>query len=98
MCARFVFVSMLDQLIAWIAQCLILIIQALPLKMVALIGRAGGGIAWWVDARHRKVMLANLAAAFPKMSRREVIGIARENMRRLGENYVSAVKTFLDDL
>jgi lauroyl/myristoyl acyltransferase len=84
---------MLDQLIAWIAQCLIVVIQALPLKMVALIGRAGGEIAWWVDARHRKVMLANLAAAFPKMSRREVLGIARENMRRLGENYVSAVKT-----
>ncbi len=84
---------MTDRWIAWLGHWIILLIQSLPLRLVARCGRVGGMIAWWFDARHRKVMLANLSACFPLKSPNEIRQIARENMRRLGENYASAVKT-----
>ena len=84
---------MLEKFTARLAHWMILLIQALPLKFVARLGRAGGVIAWFLDARHRKVMLENLTACFPQKSAREIRKIAHENMRRLGENYACAVKT-----
>ena len=39
---------------------LIKFLQALPLRVVARIGRAGGALAYWLDARHRRVALRNL--------------------------------------
>jgi KDO2-lipid IV(A) lauroyltransferase len=73
---------------------LIKLLQALPLRTVALIGRAGGGLAYWVDARHRRVALRNLEMCLgAEYSREQLRQIAKENFRRLGENYASAVKT-----
>jgi lauroyl/myristoyl acyltransferase len=43
-------------------------LQALPLRWVAWIGRGGGVLAYWVDARHRRVARQNLAASFPEWS------------------------------
>ena len=39
---------------------LIKVLQALPLRVVARIGRAGGALAYRLDARHRRVALRNL--------------------------------------
>src|SRR5688572_5694506 len=69
-------------------------LQALPLRVVARIGRAGGGLAYWLDARHRRVALRNLEMCLGTEYPKDALhGIARENFRRLGENYASAVKT-----
>ena len=68
-------------------------LQALPLRLVARIGRAGGALAYYLDARHRRVALANLALCFPEKSRAEVRALAKENFRHIGENYSTAVKT-----
>ena len=69
-------------------------IQMLPLRLVARLGRAGGGLAFHLDARHRRVVLQNLTLCFsPEKSAAEITAIARENFRRIGENYLSAVKT-----
>lgn len=69
-------------------------LQALPLPWVAWIGRQGGGLAFWLDARHRKVALRNLARCFgTEKSRAQIRALAREHFRRLGENYASAIKT-----
>lgn len=81
------------RLIVLILRGLVSLIQAMPLRMGARCGRAGGAVAWWVDRRHRRVALENLARAFPEMSDAERTDIARENFRRLGENYVCALKT-----
>ena len=73
---------------------LVKLLQALPLRVVARIGRAGGGLAYWIDARHRRVALRNLEMCLgAERSHDELKAIARENFRRLGENYASAVKT-----
>jgi lauroyl/myristoyl acyltransferase len=77
----------------WIARLVIALLQSLPLKMVALIGRFGGALAWIFDKRHRVVMLENLRKAFPEKPETEIRAIARENMFRIGENYAAAVKT-----
>jgi lauroyl/myristoyl acyltransferase len=89
---------MMEKFIARLARCLVLLVQALPLKFVARLGRAGGALAWWIDARHRRVMLENLAACFPEKSVAEIREIARENMLRIGENYASAVRTAAMDV
>ena len=54
----------MDTLIYWLGRALIALIQALPLTFVARLGRAAGGLAYWLDARHRRVALKNLAMCF----------------------------------
>jgi KDO2-lipid IV(A) lauroyltransferase len=60
---------------------------------VAALGRAGGGAAYWLDARHRRVAMLNLARCFPGRAPRQLRLLLREHFRRLGENYTAAVKT-----
>ena len=84
----------MDTLIYWFARTLVAVIQALPLTLVARLGRAGGGLAYWLDARHRRVAVQNLTLCFGhEKSPAEIRALARENFRRIGENFASAVKT-----
>ena len=76
------------------AWCLLKFFQALPLPWVALIGRIGGGLAYGIDARHRCVAIDNLTRCFgAEKSRAQIHALARENFKRLGENYCCAIKT-----
>lgn len=84
----------MDWLLYLPARGLILLLQALPLTWVARVGRAGGAIAYWCDARHRRVAQRNLTACFGgEKSPEEIRVIARENFRRIGETFACAVKT-----
>jgi len=83
----------MQPLVYWIGKCVVLFIQALPLALVARLGRMGGAIAHVVDARHRRVALDNMRLAFPEKSEAEIKSIASEHFRRLGENYACAIKT-----
>jgi len=70
------------------------LLQALPLRLVARLGRAAGALAFWLDGRHRRVALDNLTLCFgDEKSPAEIRAIAKEHFRRLGENYCSAIKT-----
>jgi KDO2-lipid IV(A) lauroyltransferase len=75
------------------ARAAIALVQGLPLPWVARLGRAAGGLAYWLDARHRRMARQNLAAGFPEKSAAEITALARENFRRLGENFACAIKT-----
>jgi KDO2-lipid IV(A) lauroyltransferase len=69
-------------------------LQALPLTWVARLGRAGGALAYWIDARHRRVATQNLALSLGQPATAPAIrDLARENFRRLGETYCCAIKT-----
>ncbi len=83
----------MDKLLYIAARSLVLTLQALPLRIVATIGRIGGGAFYFADARHRRVALRNIALSFPEKSALEVRGLARENFKRIGENFACAVKT-----
>ncbi len=84
----------MDTLIYWLARAVIAALQALPLRWVARIGRALGAVAHALDKRHRCVAIENLTRCFGKeMSRGDIQCIAKENFRRIGENFASAVKT-----
>jgi len=84
----------MDTLLYWPARALIALLQALPLALVARLGRTVGGLVYWLDARHRRVALSNLAMCFGnEKSPEEIRDLARENFRRIGENFASAVKT-----
>ncbi|HXR45986.1 MAG TPA: hypothetical protein VN784_00970 [Candidatus Limnocylindrales bacterium] len=84
----------MNTLIYWLGRALVALLQALPLTWVARLGRAGGLLAYWLDARHRRVALKNLTMCFgAQKSPAEIRALARENFRRIGENYASAVKT-----
>jgi KDO2-lipid IV(A) lauroyltransferase len=85
---------MMDALLYWPARGVIALLQALPLDCVARLGRAAGALAFWLDARHRRVALKNLAMCFGgEKSTAEIRATARENFRRNGENFASAIKT-----
>jgi KDO2-lipid IV(A) lauroyltransferase len=83
----------MDWLLYSVAKCLILAIQALPLDLVARLGRWGGGMVYWLDARHRRVARKNIARCFPEMSSDEVRSLVKENFRRIGESYACGIKT-----
>jgi lauroyl/myristoyl acyltransferase len=83
-----------NKLLFLLARGFIRLLQFLPLRLVARLGRAGGALAYWIDARHRKVALRNLALCFEReTSAEERRAIAKENFRRIGENFACAVKT-----
>lgn len=83
----------MDTILYIIARSLVALLQALPLRVVARIGRIGGSVFYLLDGRHRKVAIRNISLAFPEKSHAEVVAIARENFRRIGENFCCAVKT-----
>ena len=66
----------MDSLLYYLFRGLIAGLQALPLVWVARLGRAGGGVAYWVDRRHRRVALSNLRMCFgPEKSLTEIRGL-----------------------
>jgi KDO2-lipid IV(A) lauroyltransferase len=83
----------MDRLLYLVARSLIAGIQALPLRLVARLGRGGGLIAYHLDARHRRVARRNIARCFPEKSSAEVGALVKENLRRIGESYASGIKT-----
>lgn len=84
----------MNLLIYWFGRAFIAIVQALPLPLVARLGRASGGLAFFLTGRYRRVALANLTLCFGgEKSPAEIRALARENFRRIGENYASAIKT-----
>jgi KDO2-lipid IV(A) lauroyltransferase len=84
----------MDALLYYPARAVVALLQALPLRVVARLGRAGGALAYWLDARHRRVTLKNLTRCFGhEQSPAEITALAKENFRRIGENFASAVKT-----
>jgi KDO2-lipid IV(A) lauroyltransferase len=84
----------MDPLIYAIAAALVALIQSLPLPVAAKLGRGLGGLAFYLSARYRRVALHNLAMCFGgQKSPAEIRALARENFRRIGENYVCAIKT-----
>jgi Kdo2-lipid IVA lauroyltransferase/acyltransferase len=84
----------MDTVIYYLARGVVAFLQSLPLVAVARLGRALGALAYVLDARHRKVALDNLTLCFGReKSPAEIRAIAKENFRRIGENYCSAIKT-----
>ncbi len=84
----------MDMFLYLIVRPLVALLQSLPLATVARLGRAGGALAFWIDARHRKVALRNLTMCFGhEQSPAALRELAKENFRRVGENYACAIKT-----
>ena len=84
----------MNALIYGLGSALIALLQALPLTLVARLGRGLGALAFWLDSRHRRVALKNLTLCFGREKpAAEIRAIAKENFRRLGENYCCAIKT-----
>lgn len=83
----------MDTLLTCLARIVVALLQALPLRAVARVGRAFGTLAYVLDGRHRNVAQRNIAACFPEKSEAEVGALARENFKRIGESFACAVKT-----
>jgi KDO2-lipid IV(A) lauroyltransferase len=84
----------MDQLLYIVARALVALVQRIPLIWVARLGRAGGGLAYFLDARHRRVAHRNLTMCFGnEMSAEEIRNVAHENFRRIGESFACAIKT-----
>ena len=84
----------MDFLLYYLAKGLITALQLLPPGGVARIGRAGGAVAYWLDARHRRVARQNLTMCLGgEKTPAEIEALARENFKRIGECFASAAKT-----
>ncbi|HVV01534.1 MAG TPA: hypothetical protein VHH88_09245 [Verrucomicrobiae bacterium] len=84
----------MDDLLYLLGRAAVAFVQALPLTWVARLGRAGGELAFWLDARHRRVARRNLALCLgAEKSPDELRRLARENFRRIGESFACAIKT-----
>lgn len=84
----------MDTLLYGIMWIFLRIVQVTPLRVLAWMGRCGGELAFWLDGRHRRVAIGNLEACYGiEKSNPEIRALARENFRRLGENYICAAKT-----
>ena len=69
------------------------VLRCLPLVWVARLGRKLGGLAYHLDKRHRKRALANLHKVFgDEWEPSKIVSTAKENFRRLGENYACAIR------
>jgi KDO2-lipid IV(A) lauroyltransferase len=76
------------------ARSLLSAVQLLPLTWLARMGRLLGGLVYHLDARHRRVAVKNLAMCFGgEKSASEIRALARENFKRIGENFACAAKT-----
>jgi lauroyl/myristoyl acyltransferase len=92
--AKSVSVELMEALLYIIARGLIAFLQMLPLTWVARAGRGGGAVAYFLDGRHRRVALRNISMCFAsELSQTQIRELARENFRRIGENFACAVKT-----
>ena len=70
------------------------LLRLLPLRCIARLGRVGGALAYALDRRHRRVAVDNLTQCFgDSKTQEEIRALARENFKRIGENFAAAVKT-----
>lgn len=83
----------MNTLIYWAARAVVAVIQVLPLRPVARLGRGCGALAYLFGGRYRRLAIENIALCFPEKSGLEIQKIAAENFRRLGENYACAIRT-----
>ena len=84
----------MDHLLYYAVRGLISVLQSFPVTWVARLGRAGGGLAYRIDGRHRRVAIQNLEMCFGgEKTPEEIRALAHENFRRIGENFACAVKT-----
>ncbi|MBU6411649.1 MAG: hypothetical protein KGR98_14790 [Verrucomicrobia bacterium] len=84
----------MDTILYFAARGLVVLIQTLPLRLVARVGRLAGCAAFGLDGRHRRVALQNLSLCFSgEKSVPEIRALAMENFKRIGEAYCCAVKT-----
>ena len=94
MSGKFASTDPVNSIFYYLARFFIAVIQLMPLKLVALAGRVGGYLFYFLDVRHRRVAVNNLLASLGNShSKMEIISIARENFCRIGEVYFSALKT-----
>ena len=88
----------MDLLLYTVVRALLGLIRLISLPAAARAGGLGGLLFYYLDFRHRRVALENLRLAFgSEKSESERRAIARENFRRIGENFASAAKTALMD-
>ncbi len=84
----------MDSLLYLVARVLAAILQALPLPLVARLGRVSGALVYCLDTRHRRIARQNLTMCFgAEKSPAQIRALVRENFRRIGENFACSVKT-----
>ena len=84
----------LNAMLFFFARAVAGLLQALPLRWVARLGRGIGELVFWLDGRHRRMAIGNLTRCFaPEKSAAEIRALAHENFRRIGENYCCGIKT-----
>ena len=81
-----------DALLVTVARVAVFFLCILSVRSAARLGRLGGGLAYHLDGRHRRVAIRNLTLTFETTKGpAEIAAIARENFKRIGENICAAI-------
>lgn len=87
---------MIDLLVYIPVRILVFVVNLLPLDLVVRMGRALGMVAFFLDKRHRNVAIKNMTACFgDEKDKEEIYALAKENFKRIGENFSGAMKIML---
>ncbi|HAR00626.1 MAG: lysophospholipid acyltransferase family protein [Limisphaerales bacterium] len=85
---------LLNHLLYLAGRTFVWVVQLFPLRFVAWTGRMAGLLAFYLDWRHRRVAVGQLDCFLKHTGRKgDSVKMGREHFQRLGENYLSAVKT-----
>ena len=76
----------------WLARIVYALVRVLPLPLVRVCGSALGRAVYCVDGFHRRIALANLAAAFPSRSPAECRAVARDMFAHFGRLLLELLK------
>jgi KDO2-lipid IV(A) lauroyltransferase len=91
-CESAMLAAPVDQILCFLTRLGIGLLQALPLRWAARLGRFGGEVVFWADRRHQRMAIANLTRCFGhEKSPAEIRALAHENFRRIGENTCGAI-------
>jgi lauroyl/myristoyl acyltransferase len=83
----------MDSIIYLFGSALLVFLQALPLEWAARVGRFFGGLVYYAAGRQRRVAVKNLTMCFgAEKSQTEIRAIAKENFKRIGENFVCPIQ------
>ncbi len=69
-----------------------LILFCIPLRLALWIGRRGGDLAYFVNAKRRSIAYANLKSAFPEKEAVEIKKILRAHYENLGMSVIELLK------
>ncbi|MDX8388870.1 MAG: lauroyl acyltransferase [Mariprofundaceae bacterium] len=85
----------MDSLLTVSVKTLFLLLRCLPVRLAGMCGAGLGRLAWFIDRKHQKIALRNLARIYPEREQHWRNRISRESFAELGRSLFELPHVFL---